>query len=233
MKRLAAFLLTLALLTGCAKFPENGNVGSTKRLAFTMTVQGQLRTGQEPGGTGLPYVYIIAINLSEDEVPTTTGPIPIVVPSGNGIVAGEATHFILWNPLASPQYQIYEFRDETLNEYFQTGVPLIYNPTNVGDRTLEFEVDLAQLVPESEVDNYQSVQVNFLTMNNTNQSGGGRIWDALGDANIPNEINSPFTARLNSPQIYTNANQSNIEPQGDAADPDLDIVNWSLEVRLQ
>lgn len=233
MRRLALAVLIVLILAGCAKFPGGGTLVDTKRLRFSATVQGSLRTGLEQGGSGLPYVYVVALNLSTEDVPTTTGPIPIVVPSGNGIVAGEATHFILWNPLSSPQYQIFRFRDQTLTEYFQTGVPIVSTPTNVGDRTLEFEIDLSQLVPANEVDNYRSVQVNVLTMNNTNTSGGGRLWDALGDGRISTEINAPFTFRLNTAQTYTNANQGNFEPSGDTPDPDLDLVDWTIEVRLQ
>lgn len=225
--------LCILLSAGCAKFPESGSIGATKRLVFTMRVDGRLHTGQGPGQSGLPYVYVIALNLSPDLTPTEQGPIPVVIPGGNGIVAGHSTHFILWNPLASPQYQIYQFRDADLNEYFQIGVPVLYDPVEEGERELRFEIDLSQLVPEADVNNYQSVQVNFLTMNNTNQSGGGRIWDALGDANIPSQINAPVTVRLNSAQVYNNQNQIFQEPLGDCPDPDLDIVDWSVEVRLQ
>lgn len=234
MKR--AFVLLLAilfLLPGCAKYPATGTGATTTRLVFKLTVKGQLHTGQGVGGNGLPYVYVVALNLSKDDVPTTTGPVPIVVPSGNGIVSGDATHFILWNPLASPQYQIYKFNDTLLTNYFQTGVPVNYVTTSDGDRTMQFEIDLSQLVPASEVSQYKSVQVNFLTMNNTNTSGGGRIWDALGDARISSQINFPFTVRLNTANTYTNTNQGSIEPEDDCPDPDLDLSDWSVEVRLQ
>ena len=231
--RLWIFAFIALLAAGCAKFPAGGPGAFTKRLVFKMTVDGVLRTGLEPGGSGLPYVYVIAINLSTDDVPTTQGPIPIVVPSGNGIVAGNATHFVLWNPLTSPQYEIYQFRDSTLNEFFRIGFPINSTTTQIGSKTLEFEIDLSQLVPAADVNNYKSVQVNFLSMNNTNTAGGGRIWDALGNGNISTEINSPFTARLNTAQTYNNSNQGLIEPQNDAVDPDLDMVDWSIEVQIQ
>jgi hypothetical protein len=229
MRRL---LLLLLLLAGCAKFPSTGSSNFTKRLVFTMQVDGALRTGLEQGGNGLPYVYVIALRLSTDPNPPDQGPIPVVVPSGNGIVAGNATHFILWNPLVSPQFQIMQFEDATMNEWFQTGVPINYMNVTVGDDTLTFEIDLSQLVPAADVPTIQSVQVNFLTMNNTNTSGGGRVWDALGDSTNPGEINSYFTLQPNSAFTYTNANTGNVEPQGDVVDPDLDIVDWSIEVRL-
>jgi hypothetical protein len=230
MKALLPLLLLLAC--GCAKFPSSGSSDFTKRFVFTMKVDGALRTGLEQGGSGLPYVYVIAIRVSTEVSPTDDGPIPVVVPGGNGIVAGNATHFVLWNPLASPQFQIMQFEDPTMNEWFQTGVPINYQNVTPGDDTLTFEIDLSQLVPEADVPTIQSIQVNFLTMNNTNTSGGGRLWDALGDGGIPGEVNSYFTFQPVSAITYTNANQGFIEPQGDVVDPDLDIIDWSIEVRL-
>ena len=232
MTRLVVLLALVALCLGCAKFPKAPSSDFTKRLVFTMTVDSQLRTGLEEGGSGLPYVYIIALRLSTDASPIDDGPLPVVVPGGNGFVAGNATHYILWNPLASPSYQIWQFQDATLNEFFQTGVPISFLPIEQGDKTLQFEIDLGQLVPPADVDTYLSVQVNFLTMNNTNISGGGRLWDSLGDGRISTEINRFFLFQLNSANTYSNATDGDIEPQGDVVDPDLDIVDWSIEVRL-
>jgi len=232
--RFLPLLLALALIpAGCAKFPTGGVIPDNKRIVFNLTVDGQLRTGTGPGQSGLPYVYLIALNLSTEDNPTTTGPIPVVVPGGNGFVAGQATHFILWDPLASPQYQIFKFRDGTLNEWFQTGVPVVSTPTVEGDDQLNFQIDLSQLVSAADVPTIRSIQANFLTMNNRNVSGGGRNWDALGDSNLTTQINSPFTFRLNTSQTYNNSNQILREPVGDTLDPNLDISDWSIEVRLQ
>ncbi|MCU0316072.1 MAG: hypothetical protein MUC92_05725 [Fimbriimonadaceae bacterium] len=227
-----SWLLALFFLASCARFPQGGVAGQTTRLVFSMNVAGQLRTGLSPGQGGLPYAYLVALRLNTDENPTTQGPIPIVIPSGNGIVAGNATHYILWNPLVAGQYQIWQFRDGTLNESFQTGIPVNFRLVNEGDRSLQFEIDLSQLVPTNQVSTIRSVQVNFLTMNNTNTSGGGRIWDALGDGVNPSTINSPFLVRLRNSQTFTNSNQGQIEPSLDCPDPDLDITDWSIEVRL-
>lgn len=218
-------------LAACAKYPDSGGSAHTKRLIFSMKVDGKIRTGLEQGESGLPYVYLVALRLSTLADPTDLGPIPVVQPSGNGFVAGNATHFILFDPLASPNYQIWKFRDKNLNEYFQTGIPVQYDQFRLGDNHLRFEVDLSQLVPADEVDSIQSIQANFLTMNNRNTSGGGRVWDALGDRRIPSEINSYFSFRMNTSRTYDNAT-TQLEPQGDAVDPDLDITDWSIEVRL-
>ncbi len=229
--RTVVALVAALALGGCAKYPAQGGV-PTKRLVFHMRVDGKLRSGLNPGESGLPYVYIVALRLSTDENPTDSGPIPVVTPGGNGFVAGNCTHYILWNPLASPAFQIWQFKDAAMNQSVQTGVPINYVTVDPGGRDLTFEVDLSQLVPADQVDTIQSVQVNFLTMNNTSTSGGGRIWDALGDGRNPSEVNSFITVRLRNSQTYDNVRSGYIEPTGDAADPDLDIADWSVEVRV-
>ncbi|MBX3112526.1 MAG: hypothetical protein KF857_10995 [Fimbriimonadaceae bacterium] len=230
MRWIAALVLAL-VVSGCAKYPSS-SAGRTTRLVFTMTTDGHFRTGLGPGESGLPYIYIVALKLNTDENPTTDGPFPVVQPGGNGFVAGGCTHYILWNPLASPQYQIWQFNDATLNQSFYVGAPVNYQTLGDNDKTMSFEVDLSQLVPAGQVDTIKSVQVNFLTMNNQNVSGGGRLWDALGDSTVTTQINSPFLVRLRANQTFTNANQGTLEPRGDCPDPDLDLTDWSVEVRL-
>lgn len=228
-----AAAVAVCSLWGCAKFPDTGGADSGTSLVFRMELDGTLRTGLEPGESGLPYVYIIALYVSTEEDPIVDGPLPVVVPSGNGFVAGEATHYILWNPLASPAYQIWQFADEDLNESFQTGTPINYVPVDGESSFLQFEVNLDQLVPETQVDDIESVIVNFLTMNNTNVSGGGRLWDALGDSENVVEVNSPQRILLRGSQLYNDQLSGNLEPVGDVVDPDLDISNWSVEVRVR
>lgn len=225
----AAGLACLALV-GCARFPSTVPGTTSKRVSFVVRTDGALRDGS---GGGLPYVYVIALNLSTEDSPTAQGPIPIVTPGGNGIVAGQATHFILWNPLANPPYQIFQFRNATLNEFFQTGVPVLFTPPTAGSNELRFEIDINQLVSAGDVVNQRSMQVNVLTMNNTNTGGGGRVWDALGDGRISTQINSPILIRLTSSQVYTNVLAGQLEPTGDTPDPQLDIADWRIEVNLQ
>jgi hypothetical protein len=194
-------------------------------------MEGAVRTGLEPGGGGLPYVYIFALRLNEEPSPTTQGPLPVVTPSGNGFVAGNCTHFILWDPLGSPQYTIWRFTDTALTNSVLVGTPVTSTFVSPGDKSLHAEVDLTQLVPAAQADLIQSIQVNFLTMNNRLTSGGGRLWDALGDGRNIGDINRPFLFTTRSSLTYTNDNQGQPEPVGDSLDPDLDIRDWSIEVR--
>lgn len=234
MKRLLV-LVAVSLLMGCAKFPGGGPTVRTVRLIFTMTVDGKLRTGEEQGEGGLPYVYMVALRPSVDPNPTDQGPIPVIAPPwGNGFVSGVVTHFVWWNPLRSPRYGIYKFRDAALTEYFQTGVPVTYVDVQRGDRTLRFELDLTQIADSAEQARaFQSLQVNFLTMDRIPASGSEKLWDALGDGRLPSQVNSPITIPLTTSQVYDNQRALSLEPKGDVPDPDLDIVDWSVEVRIQ
>ncbi len=232
MTRAVAALALALLAVGCARFPDQGSSQFTKRLLFTVTVDGKIRTGREEGSLGLPYIYIVALRLSTDPDPIDDGPLPVVVPGGNGFVAGNATHYVLYNPLASPAYQIYQFRDASLNESFLTGTPINFVEPLLGERVLRFELDMAQLVARDQVDSIQSIQVNVLTMNNRDPQGSGRLWDALGDGRDAGQVNTFLEFQTRQNRTFTNANQGNIEPTGDVADPDLDISDWSVELRL-
>lgn len=221
---LAAVLLLMAL--GCAKLPESGVGAQTKRLVFTMTVEGQINPN---------FVYIVALRPTTEENPTDQGPIPVVAPPwGNGFVAGNVTHFVRWDRVQSPNYIVYAFRDLNLIDYFPTGVPINYVDVAAGSKIIQFEVDMTQLVDAASVDTFRNVQVNFLTMDRVPQGQvGSKVWDALGDGRLPSEVNQWVTIPLRTSGIYNNARLNDFEPVGDTPDPDLDIRDWSVEVRLQ
>lgn len=226
MRRLAIVsALALLLAGGCAKFPSTGAGPQTKRLVFKMTVAGTLRPG---------YVYIVALRPSNDLNPTTQGPIPVIAPPwGNGFVAGNAKYFVRWDAIQSPQYNLYAFRDAQLNEWFLLGAPVNFVDVPTNGRTLQFEIDLSQIAPTpADALLYKSIQVNFLTMDRVPQgTGGSKSWDALGNGALPSEINSYVSIPLQNAGVYDNTRFFNLEPSGDNPDPDLDIVDWSIEVR--
>lgn len=224
MKRLLP--LSLLLLAGCAKFPGTTVAGST-RLVFTMTVDGTIRDN---------YVYIIALRPSLEGNPTTPGPEPVVAPPwGNGFVAGNVTHFVRYDVTQSPRYLLYKFRDVNLNEYFAIGAPVTSeDPSTNGGKTLRFELDLKDIEPTpGSAGTLQSLQVNFLTMDRVPQGNdtGGKNFDALGNSQSPSEINEWVTIPLTQNGIYDNLRFNGLEPRGDTRDPDLDITNFSVEVR--
>lgn len=213
-------------LSGCAVLPDNALAAGGTRLAFTLKVSREIRPG---------YIYMVALRPSTDQNPPEQGPIPVIAPPwGNGFVAGTVTHFVMWSVNQSPRYLVYEFRPGTnLIEYFQKGVPVTYLDVSTGDKTLKFEIDLTQIAPDAATAaTYQSVQVNFLTMDRIPQgSGGSKNWDALGDGRLPSEVNTPIVIPLRTSGIYDNTRFLNLEPEGDMNDPDLDLVDFSVEVK--
>lgn len=221
--------LVLSLLAaGCAKVPAGGGGVGTTRLVFTMKVAREIRPG---------YIYMVAVRPSVDLNPPEQGPIPVIAPPwGNGFVAGTVTHFVMWADTQSPRYLIYQFRPGTnLVEYFAIGAPINYVDINPGEKVLRFELDLTQIAPDAATAaTYQSVQMNFLTMDRIPQgTTGTKNWDALGDSRLPTEVNSPITIPLRTSGIYDNARFQDLEVPADVADPDLDLVDWSVEVRKQ
>ena len=102
---------------------------------------------------------------------------------------------------------------------------------------LNFTIDLSQIADSVDAANqYQSLQLNFLTMDRTprGSSGGSKNWDALGDSNNPGQINDYITIPLRVDGTYNNTFYSGIEPAGDVVsdnDPALDIIDFSIQVQ--
>lgn len=216
------------MIGGCAKFPDNGGAASDRRLIFTMTVAREINPN---------FVYIVALNPSVDPNPTVEGPIPVVGPPwGNGFVAGNVKLFVRWDPLTSPNFIIYRFRDQELIEFFQIGVPVNYEDVPDGGKTLRFELDLDQIADSTDqAPLLQSVQVNFLTMDKvpTGTTPVTKFFDSLGDTRLPSEIDDWVLIPLRTTGVYDDTRFGGIEPENDVQDPDLDITYWSVEVREQ
>lgn len=225
MKLLGLGALSSAGLAGCAKYPSS-TLASGSRIICTMTVNGQINPN---------YVYIFAFQPLNITNPTTQGPIPVIAPPwGNGFVAGNCTYFVRWDPTTSPRYTIYKFQDTLLTQYFAIGAPINSVDVTAGGKVLQFELTLAQIAGSAqEAAGYQTLQMNLLTMNKVPQGAdSGKVWDALGDGNTASGINQFVNIPLTSSSLYNNARFGNLEPSGDCADPDLDIVDWSIQVIL-
>lgn len=227
MKLLSMVALALCLF-GCAKIPPGAGVAVTKRVTFSYTMVNPINQS---------FVYIVALRPSTLTNPTDQGPVPVVAPPwGNGFVAGNVNYFVKWDFTQPPQSQaqIFQFADANLINYFATGVPISFAVSPDG-RTLTFRLDLAQIAPDlATANSYQSVQVNFLTMNTVPQgNSGSKTWDALGDGRIPSQINTWVTIPLRTSGTYNNTTLGFIEPTGDCPDPALDISDWSVQVVSQ
>jgi hypothetical protein len=183
------------------------------------------------------YVYIFALRPVDDPNPTDQGPIPVVAPPwGNGFVAGQCTYFVRWDPNASPRYTIYKFNDQLLTQFFAIGAPLNAVDVPSGGKQLQFEISLNQIADTAaDAQAYQTLQVNFLTMDKVPQGsvGGSKAWDALGDGNNVSTINTWINVPVTRAGLFNNAFYNNLEPVGDVADPDLDISDFAVQVTPQ
>lgn len=226
MIRFVALILVAALGLGCAKFPGGGGGTGKTRLIFRMIMDGPINPN---------FVYIVALRPTVEDPPTTLGPVPVIAPPwGNGFVEGGVTHFVRWDVAQSPRYLIYQFQGTDLINFFERGVPISFLEVEANGREIRFEIELPQIsVSETEADTFRTLQVNFLTMDVVPQgTGGNKSWDALGDGNLPNEINEFVNIPLKTSGVYDNRRFQDLEPRLDNPDPALDIVDWSVEVRL-
>lgn len=199
-----------------------------------MKVAGHIQDGSQNGES--PYIYIVALYPSTDLFPTVQGPLPKVAqPWGNGFVDGNVTHFIQYGLGQVAPYAVYQFTTPDLLSFGVTGVPVSSTNPN-GGNTIQFEIDMSQITPiGGNPALFQSILVNFLTMDRRpiGNDNGTKVWDALGDSRDPNSINDYVRIPLTSSRVFTNADFQDLEVANDVTpyDPNLDIVDWSVEVR--
>jgi len=220
-------------LYGCAKFPENGGERS-KRLSFTITLADEARLGLPGDSRGGAYYYFVCIDT--DPAPGN-GPIPVIAaPWGNGYAAGRFDFFVVIGPFNGQpvgQYVVYRVLDPgTQNQVVAQGAPVRVTTPQLGDRVLQFGLDINQITLPAQP-NPTQVQVNILTTNqiptDPNGSYPSRLWEALGNGQA-GELNRFITLDLLQDVTYDNAYFGNLEPTGDVADPTLDVTNFVIQI---
>ncbi|MBV6504058.1 MAG: hypothetical protein AKCLJLPJ_02153 [Fimbriimonadales bacterium] len=220
--------LSVLLIAQCARFPAVPPA-LNKRIRITFFLDGPVNPN---------YVYIVALNDANDASGANGGPLPVVAPPwGNGFVAGRATHFVRYDGFQpNGGYSVNRFTDlQNLLSWVFVGVPVNFTTPTGNSNKIEFELDFSQLRPPPDDPNaIFALQVNLLTMDRVPTNPGDtnpKFWDALGDSTDPGSINDFITIDTTQSRIYRNSD-SQLEPQGDAPDPGLDIIDWQIEVRL-
>lgn len=222
------WVLGLLAISGCAKFPDNPGTQGVRRFVIEIRLSGRVKPN---------YVYFVLFNFANDAT-GQAGPIPVVAPPwGNGFAAGAFTHFMRFDSF-QPQggYGLYRVTPGTSLTVFQyIGAPVVFQPVDANSTTLRFEFDLTQFIPNAdEARAQQAVQINFIATDRIPidpTDPTPKFWDALGDGRLPSEINRFLNIqRIDQNRIYRNAD-TNLEPEGDTRDPDLDIIDWRVEVR--
>ncbi len=215
--------LLLMLSTGCARFPDTPAQQGVRRLIIEMQVAGRIRP---------EYHYFVLFNLSND--PTgQAGPVPVLIPPwGNGFAGGAFTHFMRFDRF-QPQarYALYRVVPDTNLSVFQfIGVPLVVEPVGADSNRLRLEIDITQFIPDpDEAREMRFIQMNFIATDRVPldpNDTAPKVSDALGPPGLGQYLN----IRIDQNRILRNVD-AGLESAGDVADPDLDIVDWRVEVR--
>ena len=236
-----------AIVGACAKSPANLN-GVFTKITFRMKVAGKINTSADDDPS-TNYIYIVAFRAATDlNPPSNLAPVPVINSTNpNGRVGGSPTHFVEFNtlqPTSSTPFVLNKFAagptaDDPTNptdlahwsDVTATRGPIVSFVSYVpGTTELQFDLFVNQMADTDILGKaLQTLQVQFLTMSRyANFGGGTRAWDALGDQTTPNYVQ----VDLRRTGHYSNT-LSNIELPNDVAggnDPDLDIVDWSIDV---
>lgn len=220
-------LLLSVLLAGCARFPETGQAVS-KRLVVQFRVAGQIRPD---------YYYFILIDNDNDFL-GVNGPVPPIAPpwGGNGFATGSFQYFVEYNgALPFNGFMLYKVLDPDRLQVFQPlGAPLEASISPDG-KSLSIVVDFSSIARDGqEPADIKVLQVNIIATDRTPKDPTDtslKMWDALGDSR--QSPNSYLTIQTDADRVLRNAD-TGMEPAGDVVngnDPDLDIVDWQIEVR--
>jgi hypothetical protein len=212
-------ILLLPLLQGCAKVPPGVTGAGLRRLSVEMRVRGSIN---------LNNYYFFAFNAAEG---APIGPVPVVSPPwGNGWSAGSMTHFVRINASEPSFYGVYRVDDpQTLLTASYVGRPIEYIDPR-GGNILRFVLDLDLLFPPDKPQP-QQITFNFIATDIvvTDPNWRGRkLVDGLGPTGT-----TFVTIPLQHGRIFRNEDASVPEEAGDVPDPDLDIVDWKIEVSLR
>ncbi|MDM7461843.1 MAG: hypothetical protein P3X24_009400 [bacterium] len=217
--------LLLLGCSACARFPDTPTAGGVRRIVVEVQVAGRIRPD---------YHYFVLFNLSNDST-GQAGPVPVVAPPwGNGFAAGAFTHFMRFDNLQpAGGYALYRVQPNTNLSVFQyLGAPRFSEPVGAESSRLRFEFDLTQLIPDpNDAAQMQFIQFNIIATDRIPIDPNDlapKVVDALGDPALG--VSQYLNLRIDQNRIVRNA-ETNLEPRGDAPDPDLDIVDWRVEVR--
>lgn len=221
--RLIAIILSLVsalLCSGCARSPEGGPQ-PTRRLLIEMRVAGAINPN---------YFYYIAFDNDGDP---NDGPEAVVGPPwGNGWGTGSITHFVQFSgSLPQGGYGLFRITDDTLLGKVYLGPPVFRVTPTAGGDTLRFAIDLDDIIvpPQTSGSDIETLGINFITTDITPSDPsfiGPRQWDALGDRSS----NTYIRLNIIPGRIVSNTTEG-LEPEGDTANANLDIVDWSIEVQ--
>ncbi len=212
-----ALILTTALSAlGCAHTPAGLQRPGLRQMIVQFSVRGRIDPAKH---------YFIALDVGPD---ASQGPIPVIQrPWGNGWGAGTITHYVQIDAAQPGLAGVYRFRPDTnlLASDF-LGRPISTSIPSGGDTVqVVLDLDLLQGNPPAT----QQMDMNLIATDIVPVDPsfpGPKLVDALG----PGAGNSYVTLSTQTDRLFRNADA--LQPEGaDNPDPDLDIIDWQVEIR--
>lgn len=230
--RIIAYIVCLAVLStlmGCAKFPTTAPI-TGKQLVLTMRVRGKINPIDDADPSVRRH-YFVAIDNENDP---NVGPWAVLYPpwangwatSADAVHSTGLTSYVQYDA-TNPQGYIYGVLPGSFFLNTTSPQPPIRTELLDGGSTVRFTVDFGQIgttnIPSDQI---RQLNINFITTNalpvNPTDLVFGRQWDGLGPSG-QDYVNVDTT----QDRVYSGDNASGPP----VADPDLDIIYWSVEVQ--
>lgn len=234
--------LGIVSLAGCAKSPSTPTSGLGTQIVVSMTVRGVIRPD---------YFYYVLFSNSADSS-GSSGPVPVVAPPyGNGFAAGTFTQFVVVNGAQSSGgggsaapvgYGVFAITPgSSLRSFTPLPSPV---QTATGTSTIQFRIPLSELATTAiPAANIRYLQINFVNTNTVPVDPnytGLKLFDALGDSTQAGGINDYISIDVSKAATYQNSDKG-LEGPNDVVqvgngtfqvvnEPDLDIINWQVQV---
>jgi hypothetical protein len=240
----------LLLTVQCARVPADSGTRTGKLLVVRMTVRGSININRQP--TGNYYFFVI----NRTDTPSDPGPVPVVgIPWGNGFAApaqqgsqGFVGYISYDRARSAGTYGVFTalvngvLQDPVLGIFNPLGPPDRITTPPSGDANLAFQIDLGRL-PNPDA---RYVQLNMIATNITPQGVDSvpKYWDALGDSRSGDFLRNYILLDTTQNQTIRNADQIGTAQEvandvrdrdlaGTIDDPDIDIIDWQVEIRNQ
>lgn len=255
-------LAALSLFSGsCARVPQTTPTGASRVfLIVNMTVRGQIQPNDAT--TPYYYFCLINLTDNATDagpVPVVGQPWGNGFAATTQSDAQGFVGYVLYNRFQGQGgYGLYSAPRNANDEYLPApqvpfpqfvplGQPDSYRTPQLGEARLTFQVDLNRLKEDTDATTLPAfVQVNFITTDripNNPDDNPPKLWDALGASTVTGTLN--YFVTLPTAQNVIRSNTDIIgeaqEPSNDVRDrtgplidePNLDIVDWSVEIRRQ
>lgn len=234
MRNIAIFFLLcycLLLLSGCARFPSNlPPTNSPER-----TIYSSIRLNSAAGGAAQASAYyFLAIGIDQS---AATGPVPVVTGIGNSNGWGTIAPLPVGQVQEPPFYIVCHNNSFAMyRQGIYIGQPFRSGIVNYNEIWVEFDLGLLTPLLNGDLTN-KVIELNWITIASLDPPtipGVIKDYDGFGA-----DGNSYFTVPLDAATSWNSGVGTAVEEpaygifERTTANPNLDMIGWTIEVRRQ